>query len=151
MTSVISGLLFGGFVLWNSDRHMRRLTAEGVDPGNMEPIQSSSIEVKGDLASVYEACRRSLMKLKKLRITSENPTTGQLSAKVGCTWRSFGETISVSITGDGPDATVHIESKPRLSTTQADWGKGVENVALFKRYLVAELAPAATSNRREQP
>jgi hypothetical protein len=147
ITSVIGGLLFGRFILWMTDRNMRHLTDQGIDPGDMQPTQSGSIEVEGDLASVYTACRRSLLRLRKLEVTNENPITGELSAKTGCTWRSFGEKISVSITGDGPNATVHIESKPRLSTTQADYGKGVENVALFTRYLLSDLGETTPNNR----
>ena len=148
---VITGALFGGVMVWWTSRSVRRLTAEGIDPGTMDPAQERSIEVVGDLATVYQSCRCALLKLKKLKLVKENPVTGELDAKTGVSWQSFGEVISVRITGDGPNATVHISSKPRLSTSTVDLGKGVENVALFVRYLLSEVPAAAPNNRWRGP
>jgi hypothetical protein len=151
-TGVILGALFGASMVWLNDRGVRRLTAQGIDPGNMEPSQEKSVEVVGGVAAVHDACRRALLKLRKVRLTRDNPVTGELDAKTGFTWESFGESISVRIAGDGPNATVHVTSRPRLSTVTSDiYGKNVENVALFLRHLFSEIPEVAPNNRWRGP
>ena len=77
--------------------------------------------------------------------------TGQLDAKTGTTFWSWREAISVRVTGDGPDTTVHISSRPRLSTTVTNNGKAAENVRLFFQYLRSELGTPAPNNRWRGP
>lgn len=144
---VVMGSLFGGAMAWTASRSARRLKAQGIDPGNMEPDQDRSVEVVGTLATVHEASRRALLTLNKLKLLKDDSLTGQLDARTGGSWRSFGENITVRITGDGPNATVHISTRPRLSTTTTDGGKGVENVGLFVRSLLSQVPQAAPNNR----
>jgi hypothetical protein len=148
---VVLGSLFGGASVWMQKRAEHRLEAQGIDPGDLAPVQERSEEIPGDLASVYQASRNALLKLRKLRLVKDDPVTGQLDAKTGSTFWSWGETISVRVTGDGPDTTVHISSRPRLSTTVTDSGKAVENVGLFFRYLHSELGAPAPNNRWRGP
>jgi hypothetical protein len=151
-TGVALGALFGALMVWLNDRAVRRLAAQGIESGNGEPLQEASVEVVGDISLVHEASRRALLKLRKLRLIRDNPITGELDASTGVTWASFGEAISVRIAGDGPDATVHIASKPRLFTATVDpAGKNSENVALFLRYLLLEVPKAAPNQRLERP
>jgi len=123
-------------------RAERRLKTQGIEPGTADPVQEASVEVVGGLSEVYEASKRALLSLRKARLTRDEPITGKLQGRTGVTWSSFGELITVQITGDGPDATVHVVSKPRLSTVRTDLsGKNTENVALFLRHLCSELQP----------
>jgi hypothetical protein len=148
---VVMGSLFGGAMAWSASRSARRLKAEGIDPGNMEPAQDRSVEVVGSLTTVHEASRQALLTLKKLKIVKDNSQTGELDARTGVSWRSHGENITVRITGDGPHATVHISTRPRLSTTTTDGGKGAENVGLFVRSLLLQVPEAAPNPRLERP
>jgi len=148
---IVMGSLFGGVSLWMQRGAERRLEAQGIDPGDLAPVQERSEEINGDLALVYEASRRALLNLHKLRIVKEDPVTGKLDAKTGAGWYSWGESVSVRVTGDGPQTTVHICSKPRLSTAVVDNGKSVENVALFFQRLRSELAAPAPNNRSRGP
>ena len=148
---VVLGSLFGGASVWMQKRAELRLKTQGIDPGDLAPVQERSEEIAGDLASVYQASRNALLKLRKLRLVKEDPVTGQLDAKTGSTLWSWGETISVRVTGDGSATTVHISSRPRLSTTVADSGKAVENVGLFFQHLHSELGAPAPNNRWRGP
>jgi len=145
---IVMGAICGAMMVWLRGRAERRLKEQGIEPGTADPVQEASVEVAGSLSVVYEASKRALLSLRKARLTRDEPITGELEGRTGVTWRSFGELISVRITGDGPDATVHVTSKPRLSTVTTDLsGKNTENVALFLRHLSSEL-PAATPNNR---
>jgi hypothetical protein len=150
-TGVVMGSIFGGISVWRQSRTERRLEAQGIDPGDLEPVRERSEEVDGDLTSVYEASRRALLKLQKLRLVKDDAVTGELDAKTAATWNSWGELISVRVTGNGPHTTVHISSRPRLSTTVVDGGKSVENVALFFQYLHSDLTAPAPNNRSRGP
>jgi hypothetical protein len=148
---VILGALFGGASVWMQKRAEHRLEAQGIDPGDLAPVQERSEEIPADLASVYQASRNALLKLRKLRLVKDDPVTGQLEAKTGTTFWSWGETISVQVTGDGPDTTVRISSRPRLSTTVTDSGKAAENVGLFFQHLRSELGAPSPNNRWRGP
>jgi hypothetical protein len=149
---IILGAIFGGMMAWFRARAERRLKALGVDPATAEPVQEASVEVVGGLSEVYEASKRALLSLRKARLTRDEPITGELEGRTGVTGWSFGELITVQITGDGPDATVHVVSKPRLSTVTTDLsGKNAENVALILRHLCSELPAAAPNNRWRGP
>lgn len=145
---VISGALFGGVITWWANRSFHRLTDEGIDAGDIQPAQQRSVEVRGDVNTVHDACRRSLLRLPKLTLVKDSQVTGELDAKTGASWKGFGESISVRITGDGPNATVHISTEPRVGASPADYGQGVQNVALFLRYLLSEIPEAVSNHRR---
>ena len=149
---LVLGAIFGGMMVWLRARVDRRLKSQGIEPGTVDPIQDASVEVVGGLSEVYEASKRALLSLRKARLTRDEPITGELEGRTGVTWWSFGELITVQITGDGPDATVHVVSKPRISTVTTDLGgKNAENVALFLRHLCSELPTAAPNNRWRGP
>jgi hypothetical protein len=149
--ATVTGALFGGAMVWMQQRAERRLQDQGIDPSDLSPVQERSEEIDGDLESVYSASRRALQALRKVRLVKDNPVTGELDAKTGMTFNSFGESISVRITGDGPQTTVHISSRPRLSTTTVDGGKAAENIGLFFQHLHSELGAPAPNNRWRGP
>lgn len=144
----ISGALLGGAITWWANRSSHRLTVERIGPGGRQPTQERSVEVRGDVNTVHDACRRSLLKLPKLTLVKDSQVTGELDARTGASWNGFGESISVRITGDGPNATVHISTEPRLGIPAADHGHEAESVALFLRYLLSEIPEAVSEHRR---
>jgi hypothetical protein len=144
---VVAGALLGGIFVWIQKRTERRLEARGIDPGDLGPVQERSEEIDRDLASVYEAARRALMTFPNMKLLKENAITGELDGRTRPTLKSWGESISVRVTGDGPQTTVHISSRPRLSTTVVDNGKALETVALFFERLRAQLAAPSPDDR----
>ena len=139
-------------MLWLHDRAVRRLTKQGIESGDMAPIQERSVEVVGDFETIRAACRRALLQLPKSKLISDDPITGDLEATTGMTWNSFAAKVLVRIAGDGDCATVHVTSSPRLSTATVDTGgKSTENVALFLRLLLSEVPKAAPNKRLWTP
>jgi len=149
---IVLGAVCGGMMVFLRMWAEQRLKRQGIEPGTAEPVQEASVEVVGELSDVYDACKRALLSLRKARLIRDEPITGVLEGRIGTTWWSFGERVSVEVTGDGPDATVHIVSKPRLSIVTTDLnGKNTENVALFLRHLSSELPAAAPNDRSGGP
>jgi len=149
---LLAGALLGGIFVWIQKRSERRLEARGIDPGDLASgrSQERSEEIDRDLASVYEAARRALLSFPNMRLLKENAITGELDGRTGPTLKGWGESISVRVTGDGPWTTVHISSRPRLSTTVVDSGKAAETVALFFERLRAQLAAPSSDDRVRQ-
>lgn len=147
---VVAGALLGGIFVWIQKRSGRRLKSRGIDPGDLAPVQERSEEIDRDLEPVYEAARRALMTFPDMTLVKDNAITGELDGRMGSN-RSWGESISVRVTGDGPQTTVHISSRPRLRVTLVDGGKAVEIVALFFERLRSQLAAAAPDNRVSEP
>ena len=156
-SGLLAGGLLGGIFVWIQQRSGRRLRARGIDPGDLAPVQERSEEIDQDLESVYQAARRALMSFPNMKLVKDNALTGELDGRTGSTaFTNWGELISVRVTGDGPQTTVHISSRPRLSTTVVDGGKGVETVALFFERLRSQLTAQSSDDRvselrRRQP
>ncbi len=58
-------------------------------------------------------------------------------ARIGMTWKSFGERVTVRVSPDGAGSKINIASVPLLPTTMVDGGKGVENVETVLKELSA--------------
>ncbi|HKF18401.1 MAG TPA: hypothetical protein VKF14_14570 [Candidatus Dormibacteraeota bacterium] len=61
-------------------------------------------------------------------INFRDSAAGRLAATVPMSFKSFGETVDVDISGTDGDVRVSIESTSRLRTTLFDWRKNSENV-----------------------
>jgi len=61
-------------------------------------------------------------------INFRDSAAGRIAATVPMTFKSFGETVGVDISGTDGDVRVSIESTSRLRTTLFDWRKNSENV-----------------------
>ena len=84
------------------------------------------------MSTVFFACREALLEIKKLKICREDMLAGEIDAKVGFSWRSFGEEIIVRLQKETDNKCLLIvRSQPRKESTVADYGKGVENVETF--------------------
>jgi hypothetical protein len=140
VSAVIMGLLYGlffgvGIVLmsWWSEK---RLNGLGFSTTNMNPIQQREIYINQPLAQAIEESRDALLIIPKLHILSVDTADRLILAKVGITWSSWGESVTVSFMPRGNGTSACICSRPRLRFTLVDYGKGVENVEIFVRGLV---------------
>jgi hypothetical protein len=61
-------------------------------------------------------------------INFRDSVAGRIAATMPMSFKSFGETVNVEISGSDGDVRVGIESISRLRTTLLDWGKNSENV-----------------------
>lgn len=80
---------------------------------------------------VFDALRAAVRDMDGMTIDSADKLTGRLVVKGGVSWRSWGETIPISVTEIAPGrARVSITSTPRVGALGglADFGKNRENI-----------------------
>lgn len=86
-------------------------------------------------ALLFERCRDALSEC-GFTIERALPAEGRLEANAGVNWKSFGETIELTV----QDGTVHVRSSCKVSTTVFDFGRNRQNVEAIFRALESSLA-----------
>ncbi|HEX7566540.1 MAG TPA: hypothetical protein VF396_25310 [Bradyrhizobium sp.] len=123
-------------ITWLSRRGNARLTQQGIDSSNTDPVQERTVEVQQSAAAAFEASLSALNAIPGMRVLLENRATREIGARTGMGWRSFGESVTIRVARLADDrSTVRIRSEPRMKATMVDYGKSVENVELFLRQL----------------
>ena len=62
------------------------------------------------------------------RLTHADVAAGRYTVRTRMTWRSFGERVTVQLTGDPAAPLAQVSSEPVVPTTLIDYGKGRRNV-----------------------
>ena len=126
-------LIVGAALTWMSRRGAGRLARAGFSVPNTDPIQERMVDVALHAAAAFEASLAALQVIPKIRIVREDRDAGEIDARTGMTWRSFGELVTVRVTKLGDNhARIGIRSEP-TGRQKMDYGKSVENVELFLR------------------
>ena len=86
-------------------------------------------------ALLFERCRDALSEC-GFTIERALPAAGRIEANAGVNWKSFGETIELTV----QDGTVHVRSSCKVSTTVFDFGRNRQNVEAIFRALESSLA-----------
>jgi len=136
LINALGGVLFGATMAFFNSRGERRLKARGIEATDLNPVQLRKLLYPGTPQEAMEAARLALSSLRKVKKVTEAATPPQLKAKTGITFESFGEVISVELTPTTEGTIVDVSSKPRISSTQMDMGKGVENVETVVNFLI---------------
>ena len=97
---------------------------QGARPG---PRQDMTVPVRAgaDLADRIVSALRSL----PADIHEADVAAGRYRARTRWSWKSFGEEVSVQLSGDPSAPLAVISSRPVVPTTVVDYGKGRSNVA----------------------
>jgi hypothetical protein len=114
-------------------RDQRARAAAGLEPKSPgEPIEVERIlEVNLPAATAFNRALEGIHLLRKSRVSVAEQETGRIDARIGTTWKSFGERVSVEVLPTGATTSrVLIRSKPRLSITIVDYGKNDQNVGV---------------------
>jgi hypothetical protein len=96
--------------------------------------QQCTIEVDLPVADTLELARRAVERLPRVHMDSVDSGAGKIHAQAGMTWKSWGESIDVSIVpGSAGGSVVTVESRPAMSSTILDYGRNLENVETIAR------------------
>lgn len=125
---LVIGLLFGLFMsVVPGSLHIVLARREGQhDPNQVN--HELCIVVPFHFEVVQARCESALSTLRtRVRVCSRD--ADRITAKTGCSWRSFGERIEMRVVRQGGERTeVCVSSRPRLRTTLMDYGKNYSNV-----------------------
>jgi hypothetical protein len=97
------------------------------DPrGPHGPRQEATVSLRpgADLPDRIQAALREL----NAEVREKDTAAGLYSARTRWSWRSFGEDVTVQVTGAPHAPVAHITSRPVIRTTLVDYGKGRRNV-----------------------
>jgi hypothetical protein len=135
VAGLFAGLALAGYSEW----HCRRLERMGVDTHNLSVRPRRRLRLEGGSVEVLAACRAALVALKGRQVKEEDPGV-RFSTRTPMTFRSFGETVRLTVVSqrDG-GCEVELSSAPVLLTTMIDYGKNLENVETVTRALAAQL------------
>lgn len=98
--------------------------------------QHATIKLDLNVHQAFNKCLDLLVAFKKSRIVYSNNESGKIKIKTKSSWKSWGEIITISLSGLGDDSTLaKIYSKPRLIGTIVDYGKNYKNVQKIKLLL----------------
>ena len=122
-----AGVFFGGImalVLGSVDAVSDR-APQNARPG---PRQDMTVPLPAgaDPSDRIVAALRSL----PAEIHEADVTAGRYRARTRWSWKSFGEEVSVQLTGDASAPQAVVSSRPVVPTTVVDYGKGRTNVAM---------------------
>jgi hypothetical protein len=126
LTAGAAGLFFGGVmavVLTSVDA----VSDRAPQSARRGPKQDVTVPVRpgADLADRIVGVLRSL----PAEIQDVDVPAGRYRARTRVTWKSFGEVVTVQLTGDPSAPHAVISSRPVVPTTLVDYGKGRSNVA----------------------
>lgn len=139
--SLSAGVLFGAAIAAFSYFADRSLLKKGIAVGNSKVRQSREITIDQDADKAFELCKLALLSVEKSTLKIEDIKTGKLASKVGISWKSFGENLTISIARlSDSQSKIEITSSPVVTTTLVDYGKNLENVATVLNYLKLKLS-----------
>jgi hypothetical protein len=134
---LVAGAIFGAGMAWYTARAESRLLKKGFDVGTMDPIQERRVVLDRSFPEAFKDAKDALQAIPKLKIKEMDSAAGSITASVGTTMRSFGEKVTLILSPTEGGTIVTISSQPRMTGTDADGGKGVENVESIVQLLIA--------------
>lgn len=137
ITGAIAGLLFGCVMVAITYVSDRKMKGEGIENNSSSVHYKRSLTINlpiEALSSVIEQAISSIHK-SKINVSKRN----HFEAKVGLTWKSFGEDILITLMPTDAGIIAKIESKSSIKTTIVDYGKNLENVLSIVSFLEQEL------------
>jgi len=100
------------------------------DKGNKIKVNNSvKLVVDGLMSEIVDLCKQSINALEKGSIDRINKDEGEILARTGTTWLSFGESISYQVEQiSDSHCSITVKSRPLLRTTVIDYGKSRDNI-----------------------
>ncbi|MGC5003955.1 DUF1499 domain-containing protein [Streptomyces sp. DT203] len=128
--ALLSGLLFGlAMATILGTMHIASVRRRGREgPADFSVKQRQQLRLALPPIKAFERAVQAVTAL-PATVTSSDSESGHIEAKVGMSWRSWGETVTIVVQPQGSSSSsVCIESRPRLRITVVDYGKNRQNV-----------------------
>jgi hypothetical protein len=108
--------------------------------------QVREVTLSGTLRSVMAACRQALLSVPYVKSVSDDPSDGTMRARIGTSWRSFGEDMQVRLEPAGENQwKVTCQSKSTSANVLFDYAKNFENVETWSKIVKGKSSQEASS------
>lgn len=89
---------------------------------------------------MHKACINAINKSKNFTLVTDDPSTGEIKARVGMSLWSWGENVTIALTAESDtDTSMIISSNPAFKLTLVDYGKNRRNINTLLAAINAEL------------
>lgn len=139
----VSAWLMATFISWLHKRYTKDVPSDKKEL-TYEVEQYRTIQVIENFEITFSTCCTALKMLKKSKIKNIDRINRVITARIGISFRSFGEKLMISIKEISPQLMeVCIESKPSFLGTTVDYGKNFENIEVISAY-VTDVLPTGS-------
>ena len=136
---ILSGLVFGtvvSFILISLHKSLSRKVVPGASIHDFDIHQKRSIELDIPFEQAFSLCIKSLKTINRCRVISQSLDNGEIKARAGLNWKTWGDDINFKLTHETGSTVVEISSSPSARSTLVDFGKNLDNVERIKRFLL---------------
>ena len=141
LNGILSGLIFGtlvSYILISLHKSLSRKVDSGASMPDFDIHQVRHIVMGIPYEKAFSLCIRSLKTIDRCRIISQSLDNGEIRARAGLNWKTWGDDIIINLT-EGKDTTgVEISSRPSARSTLVDFGKNLDNVERIRRFLIGQ-------------
>lgn len=139
----VSGLLLGAawvavllpMLIARHRRAVKRI-APWATEADMGVCHMRRIEVDCGYDGAFRRAISALQRIRKCRVQKEDKASGRIEARVGMSWKSAGEIISMEVRATGNHRTqIEVLSRPASPRTWVDYGKNLENTEKVAGFL----------------
>ena len=113
--------------------------------------RTQTLEIPLPVAEAYEKCLRAAEPIPRASLKDADEQQGTIVFKVPISLKSWGERVTLQLSGSGPSATkVEVTSKASFPLTMADYGKNAQNVQQIVDWLMPSGASEGGTSEGER-
>lgn len=138
---ILSGLIFGtlvSYILISLHKSLSRKVDSGASMPDFNIHQVRRIVMGIPFDQAFSQCIESLKTVNRCRIISQNLDNGEIRARAGLNWKTWGDDIIINLTKGKETTGVEISSRPSARSTLVDFGKNLDNVERIRRFLIGQ-------------
>ncbi len=138
---ILSGLICGtlvSYILISLHKSLSRKVVSDASMPDYNIHQVRRIVMGIPFEKAFSRCIQSLKTVNMCRIISQNPDKGEIRARAGLNWKTWGDDININLTEGKETTGVEISSRPSARSTLVDFGKNLDNVERIRRYLLGQ-------------
>ncbi len=139
LNAILSGLIFGtltSYILISLHRSLSKKVITDMPIDDYGIHQTRSIKLNLSCEQAYDLSLQALKAIKKCRIKSQSPDAGEIRARTGLTWKTWGDDIIIKLTKVKKTTLIDISSRPSAKSTLVDFGKNLDNVERIRKFLL---------------
>ncbi len=135
---ILSGLIFGtlvSYILISLHKSLSRKVVSDASMPDFNNHQVRRIVMAIPFEQAFSRCIESLKTVNRCRIILQDPDNGEIRARAGLNWKTWGDDINFKLTQETDSTVVELSSRSSARSTLVDFGKNLDNVERIRRFL----------------